>query len=227
MSGYLKNIAAIIAARFRVVIAIGIVAILFIWGVNKTTATIAIVGFFAIIVPGVISAFFGISKNKTLTENLKSVIFTLFNGVVYSISDYWLAWMLWGLVAILFKSGLDYWNIVIWVWIYDMVAATAYIIIDSWYNKNITQSRSYRASIDETMTRSRVAGISYIIYVTVRAIVWDGPERIILIFRKELNSPIKRIGTLIGMTLIQALYGAKLYTLGTESVSEAIKIFFK
>lgn len=225
MEQRIEKIAAFIAANFRAIMLIGVITELFIWGVSRLTVTIAMIMLFAAWVPSALSAFFGISREKTFVENLKSIGATYFNGIVYALSDYYLAWMCWLMIVFLMKYGLGYADMLVWMWAFDIAAATGYLLFDRYKpGKDITQAGSYRSAIDETLSKSKTAGILYILYVAGRAIAWDGPERIILVFRKEWNTPWRRLMPLLVMTFIQALIWTKVYSLGTESVSEAIKI---
>lgn len=225
MAQWIEKIAAFIAANFRAIMLIGVISELFIWGVSRLTVTIAMVMLFAAWVPSALGAFFGISRERTLSQNLKCIGATYFNGIVYGLSDYWLAWMSWLMIVFLMKFGLGYADMLVWMWAFDIAAATGYLLFDRYQpGKDITQAGSYRSAIDETLSKSKAAGILYILYVAGRAIAWDGPERIILVFKKEWNTPAKRLIPLLGMTLVQALIWTKIYSLGTDSVSEAIKI---
>lgn len=106
------------------------------------------------------------------------------------------------------------------LWVYDFVAAGAFIV---WYEEtgnDLSLGENIRRATDTIHTKSRLVGYATMVYVVGKAIVWSGPERFVTYFRKEIGTIPKVIAVLLALTAFQALFWTVLYGLGYGLVVE-------
>ncbi len=116
--------------------------------------------------------------------------------------------------------GHDYWTIFLATWAYDFIAAAAFYQLQTKSGQDITLGEALRRSADIIHGESRVAGYLTFLFVSVKAIIWEGPEQVVIFFR--LVGAAHILISLVALSLIQGLFGAWLYGTGYDGVAALI-----
>jgi hypothetical protein len=164
----------------------------------------------------VLVAFFDLRREDGVLGSGKKVARLAFRRIAYFIAD----WMLVAVSAALvgFMKWLDvsfFWTFVA-LWAFDYASAWYFVYYYEKTGEDMSLAQDFRRVTDALHKRSKLAGIFSAALPIGLAIIWSGPERIVLFFRKE-------IGTLTGVTLwllllteIQAAFWAWAYGLGYD-----------
>lgn len=138
---------------------------------------------------------------------------------IYLIADYGL----WAMSVALFMTmktlGFSLFMIFIALWIFDFLAAGAFILFYEKTGEDLSLGEDFRRARDAVNQKSRVAGYSVLLLFIVQSIVWTGPEKVITFFRKEIEDA-QVAYVLLALTGIQASIWAILYNLGYGLVVE-------
>lgn len=173
-----------------------------------------------------VKAFFDIKSDDDVASGSKKVAITAARRVVYVFLDYWAAIACASIVGLLKYWGLSFWLIVLATWIFDFVIATAFLVASEKSGHDITLGEAFRRAADAVHSSSKLAGYLAFIYINAKAIIWDGPEQVVIFFKKEIGSMSRMIGVLVGLTFIQGIFWAWVYSFGYDSVSELIRNLF-
>lgn len=169
----------------------------------------------------VIKAFFGIRDEDSSLQTSKKVAGTVFNRILYSLADYWLV-----AVSAVFIITMDkqfdpgLFGLFLLMWAFDMVIASAFVIIWKRTGIDVTLGESYRRAADAIYSGSRRAGQLAILSVVVKATFWDGPEHIVIFFNKEIKTGARIVLALTVLTALQAAIWTPVFVLGFDSVAE-------
>ncbi len=163
------------------------------------------------------SALFGVGEEDgALTVTAKMAGFAA-RRFVYIAADYWLMGVSVALVIGMKAMSVEFPSIFLGLWAFDIVIAGAFILFWKRTGIDITLGNDFRRAVDEIHAKSRVAGILAFIVVIAQAAVWSGPEQVIIFFRKEIGSRVVMALVLLGLTAIQAVAWAAVYSLGYEN----------
>ncbi|MGA9396238.1 MAG: hypothetical protein WCA83_14470 [Azonexus sp.] len=168
----------------------------------------------------VVSAFFDIRADDTLLSKTGKVTATAARRTLYVVTDYWVAILLATMVAFMKYRGHDYWSIFLATWAYDFVAAVAFYLVQIKSGQDITLGEALRRSADIIHGENRIAGYLTFLLVSVKAIIWEGPEQIVIFFR--LAGVTRIMVSLVALSLIQGLFGAWLYSTGYDGVAALV-----
>lgn len=168
----------------------------------------------------VVFAFFDIRADDTLVSKTGKVAATAARRTVFVLLDYWVAILLAAMVAFMKYRGHDYWTIFLATWAYDFIAAATFYQLQTKSGQDITLGEAFRRSADIIHGESRVAGYLTFFLVSVKAIIWEGPEQIVIFFR--LVGAARILISLVALSLIQGLFGAWLYSTGYDGVAALI-----
>jgi hypothetical protein len=86
--------------------------------------------------------------------------------------------------------------------------------------QDITLGEALRRSADIIHGENRIAGYLNFLLVSVKAIVWEGPEQIVIFFR--LAGATRIMISLVTLSLVQGLFGAWLYSTGYDGVAALV-----
>lgn len=177
------------------------------------------------LVAAVFKAFFGIREEDNISSGSKKVAVTTARRILYVVVDYWATFACAALVGL-----LNYWEwtfmwIVIATWVFDFTVATIFMVVSEKSGQDITLGESFRRAADVIHSAHKIAGYLTFAYLNVKATIWDGPEQVVIFFKKEIGSMARMTWCLVGLTLVQGLFWAWVYSLGYESVSEVVKHF--
>lgn len=165
-----------------------------------------------------IKAFFDIKTEDRTADRSAKIALTAVRRGVFTLLDYWVAFVLGTMVAALKYHGFSYWEIFCAVAVYDIIAAYAFYQIQIKSGQDITLGEALRRAADVIKNENRLSGYVTFFLITVKAIVWEGPEQIVIFFK--ITGRWKVNIALLILSLIQALFGAWLYSLGYDSVAE-------
>tara|TARA_B100000745_G_C20113045_1_gene380978 strand:+ start:56 stop:649 length:594 start_codon:yes stop_codon:yes gene_type:complete len=92
------------------------------------------------------------------------------------------------------------------LWVFEIVVALFFIIQWRITGIDITLSEDWRRAIDVISEGSkRVGTVAYWLKI-LKAVIWDGPEEIVIFCHKELRSIYKISLVLLGVTTFQAAF---------------------
>lgn len=170
-------------------------------------------------------AFFEIGDRDTVVSSSKKVSITAARRVVYLFADYWIALFCAGLVGTMKYWDRPFYEIFLATWGYDFVIATAIMVASEKSGHDFTLGKSFRRAADVIRSSHKIAGYLAFIFLNAKAIIWDGPEQVVIFFKKEIGNVSKMVLWLLTLTSIQGLFWALIYSLGYDSISELINLF--
>ena len=103
--------------------------------------------------------------------------------------------------------------------IYDLLAAYFFFFASDLSGYDITLANSMRRAADVMFHNGfngRILGGLLLVGNSIKAIIWEGPEVICFMFRKELNTRAKFHGAMWILSFGQGIFGTWLYTVGYE-----------
>lgn len=113
-------------------------------------------------------------------------------------------------------SSLSVWLV---TFAYDFIASAIFYFLSDMTRCDFTFGQSFRRVADRLYKKGfggKILAIMLLLGVSARAIVWEGPEVICFLFHKELKTRRNIWLALFGLSALQGLFGAWLYTNGYE-----------
>lgn len=168
-----------------------------------------------------LKAFFEIREQEAIIskEGGKKVTITVAGRFFYGLLDYLIAAGLGVMVVALNAKGFSGIEILFVTWIYDVLAAALFYWLSDKTGFDITLGRSFRRAADVMFKNGiigRFLGGLLLLGVSIKAIIWEGPEVICFIFKKEIGSSFRIGMALVILSALQAVFGAWLYTAGYD-----------
>jgi hypothetical protein len=165
----------------------------------------------------VLKAFFGINDSDTIASRAKKLSKLTIGRTIYAVADYWVAALLGAMIIYMKAYEYSYTAIILATWLYDFVFAVFFWIVSDWSKNDFTFGEAYRRAGNKmSATNNKFVGkilfAMTALWVSFKAIIWDGPEAIVIFYKDELKTVSRTIITLIILSGIQALFGAWLYT---------------
>lgn len=165
-------------------------------------------------------AFFDIQEKDGTADSRKKVAKTVSRRIAYSLADYWLAGVSAALMIGMKVYGYEFVHLFFAMWSFDIAIACAFIAVWQRTGHDLTLGEDYRRAVDVMHAKSRGVGRVAIGLVCAKACVWDGPEHIVIFFRKEIRTEARMAFILLVLTALQAVVWAAVYSFGYDSVSE-------
>ena len=165
----------------------------------------------------VLKAFFGIHDSDNVVSGARKLSTLTIGRVLYIAADYWVAGLLGAMVVYMKADGYSYTIIILATWLYDFVAALVFWAVSNISGNDFTFGESYRRAGNK-MSTAKIKFVGVILFVITpawvifKAIIWDGPEAIVIYFKNELRTVLCTIIALVVLSGIQGLFGAWLYT---------------
>lgn len=183
--------------------------------IKKTLATLAN------ILTTTTKAFLDIHDSDSSFQKAKKVSDTVINHTTYTIADYWIM-IASGVFIVIMDQRFGYGPIGLFLlmWAFDIVVALAFIIFWKLTGRDVTLGEGYRRAVDAIHSGSRVIGYIMFALVLIKATFWDGPERIVIFFHKEIRTAIRMLFILLVLTAAQAAIWTPIYVLGFENATE-------
>lgn len=167
-----------------------------------------------------IKAFLDFKEEDGLWEKGEKTADFAVRRTTYLVADY----ALWLLSAAIFTtlkiSGFSLVVIFFTLWVYDFLAAGAFILVYETTGKDLSLGTDFRRAKDVVHKSSRVAGYLVTLIVIFLAAVWTGPEKIVTFFRKEIRTTLLVVTVTIVLTAIQSFVWTILYDRGYGLVVE-------
>lgn len=166
-------------------------------------------------------AFLEIKEHEAILskEGAKKVSRLAIGRFIYAALDYLIASGLGIMVVWMNVRGFSTIDIYMATFAYDWVAALFFYFLSDLSGYDITLAISFRRAAD-VMFRNGIIGMIFggllLLGVSVKAIIWEGPEVICFLFRKELKTRTRFHLVMVVLTAFQAVFGIWLYTTGYE-----------
>lgn len=171
-------------------------------------------------------AFFQISKGDDPKDVTKKISIVGVRRFFYAMADYWTILLCASLVSTMKYWGWPFWQIAIAIWAVDFAFAMFFMVLSEKSGHDITLGESFRRAADVIHSSNQMIGILTFVGLNVKAVIWDGPEQVVIFFKKEIGGMGRMSAILVVLTLVQGIFWAWVYGLGYESVTEIIKHFF-
>jgi hypothetical protein len=169
----------------------------------------------------VLESLLNIKEEDALQEkSIKAVDFVLRRGVYFAMDNGLtaLSILIGGTMKVFGSSLLE---MFLALWLFDFVAAGLFVAIYEVTGKDLSLGEDLRRATDTVNGKSRFAGFVAMLGVIFLAIVWTGPEKIIVFFRKEIGTINQVLAVLVTLTAIQAFIWAVLYWHGYDLAVKA------
>ncbi|HXK37636.1 MAG TPA: hypothetical protein VJ579_01050 [Candidatus Paceibacterota bacterium] len=177
--------------------------------------TIATVVSFAVLGLGII---LGEEKLRDKVAELKSVAI---RWVIYSVLDWGLVILSIALVGVMRRLEVDLYGTMLAMWLFDTITAYALYEICLRSGEDLTLGRQYRKSYELVKKKSRLLGFGTILFLVIKSIIWDGPERLLEFWHKEFAGKKQRaIGTLVFLAAFQAIFWVILFWMGYDYITK-------
>lgn len=172
-----------------------------------------------------LKAFFEIGDGEGVVAGSKKVGMIAARRVIYIFADYWMAILSAGIIGAMKFGGYNFAQTFLVVWAYDFVVASMMLIASIKSGQDFTLGESFRRAVNVIHGAHKITGYAAIVFLNIKAVIWDGPEQIVMFFRKELRTVSRMIALLFFLTIIQGAFWTWMYSLGYDSVSQLVKIF--
>jgi len=165
----------------------------------------------------VVKAFFGFHEHEGTGIKVKKIFSLTIGRIFYNVADYWVAILLGTIVIMMSARNCSYNSIILVTWAYDFVFAVIFWAVSEKSGNDYTFGKGYRRAGDKmNENQNRIVGMTLfvltVLWVSLKAIVWDGPESIVIFFKNELKTTSRVIVALVVLAGIQGIFGAWLYT---------------
>ncbi|MCW1888631.1 MAG: hypothetical protein KIH67_003710 [Candidatus Moranbacteria bacterium] len=164
------------------------------------------------------NAYLNIDEEDTKEEKVEKVEDVVSASLSYFIHDWWMAIVFGALMVALNALHLHFGWIFLFGWVYDIICAVYFVILDHKKGIDLTLGSNTRRSLDVLKTKSRPIWILVLSGIFSKAAVWDGPERVVMIFRKELNTWWRVSVIVMLLAALQAAFWQAFWTWGYETV---------
>lgn len=185
---------------------------------RETTRWIARVGTWIAVtfsfVLEVLKSFLNVKEEDGLLKKGARTVDLAARQAIYFVADYGLWLVSVGIFTAMKTLGFSFPWIFIILWVYDFVVAGAFIVFYEKTGKDMSLGEDFRRATDTIYRKSRWAGYVAMAPIVIRGIFWNGPEKIITFFRKEIATVPRIVLVLLVLTAIQAFVWAMLYDLG-------------
>jgi hypothetical protein len=163
-------------------------------------------------------AYLDIEEEDTSEERVEKVEDVVSVSLLYFIHDWWMAIAFAALVVGMNAFHFAIWQTFLAGWAYDIGCALYFIVLAHRTGKDLTLGSNTRRSLDVLRARSRLAWLLVLSGILSKASVWDGPERVVMIFRKEIST-WWRVGVVVLLlAAFQAAFWQAMWTWGYETV---------
>lgn len=172
-----------------------------------------------VFISGIVASFLNYEEGDDAQTRGKKVAKLIARRVAYLIADYWLAVLCGAMVAAMMVYHCSFLEIFIAVWIFDILCAGGFTVFYLKTGQDLSLGEDMRRAINAIHRTSRIAAYLSSALLIIWAAVWNGPEKVVAFWRKEVPS-------VHGMTLIivlfsapQALFWAAFYALSYDLVA--------
>ncbi|NCA94059.1 MAG: hypothetical protein EOM84_02655 [Sphingobacteriia bacterium] len=175
-------------------------------------------------------AFFDIEGKVMSREGAGKLSLTVAGRFFYGVVDYSIAAGLGAVVFWMNAKNFSSKDIYLATFLYDFIAAAGFYWLSDKTGYDITLGKSFRRVVDVMHKRGfygKLSGWLIALGVSLKAIIWEGPEVICFLFQKELKSRQKIWLSLFVLSALQGIFGAWLYTKGYDMWERYGSTYFK
>lgn len=164
-------------------------------------------------------AFLEMKENEAVLSaaGARKISVTAAGRFFYGMLDYVIAGGLGVMVVWMNVRGFSAVHIFLATWLYDFVAAGLFYLLSDMSGYDITLGKSLRRAADTMFHKGilgRLLGSVLLLGAAFKAIIWEGPEVICFLFKKEIKTPLRMFFALVVLSAVQGVFGAWLYTTG-------------
>jgi hypothetical protein len=162
------------------------------------------------------NAFWGVDEKDSTGDAAEKVVDKLELRLWYAVLDYWTAVLFAALVIWMTSYGFSFGVIFAASWAFDFVVAMYFVIHEQIFKVDMTLGSDYRRAMNEMRDRRKWLWIIVLVAIIAKAVVWDGPEQIVMFFRKELHTWLRVTGVILLLTAFQAWFWQVFWMTGYE-----------
>jgi len=162
-------------------------------------------------------AFFDIEGEVLSREGARKITVTAAGRVAYGALDYLIAGGLGTMVFWLNARQFSSTHVYLATLLYDFIAAAGFYWLSDLSGCDLTLGRSFRRAagvMGQGGLRGRILAGLLLLGVSLKAIVWEGPEVICFLFQREIGGRVRLWLALFLLSAVQGVFGAWLYTTG-------------
>lgn len=165
------------------------------------------------------SAFFDIEGEVISMNGARKISFITFGRIFYTLVDYGIAAGLGAMIFWMNDGNFKGEYIYLATLVYDFLAAAIFYWFSDMTGCDITLGKSFRRVIDVMHKRGfygKISAYFLALGISIKAIIWEGPEVICFLFKKEINNKVDIWLMLLFFSTIQASFGTWLYNTGYD-----------
>jgi hypothetical protein len=168
-----------------------------------------------------IRAFLDVKEEEKIasTETAKKISFLTLGRVFYGTMDWVVAAGLGSFSFWMQAQNFSGTKVFLGTWMYDFLFSAIFFFLSDMSGCDFTLGESLRRVADRVSREGfwgKLFSGMLLIGVSIKAIVWEGPEVMCFLFRKELKTRSNIWLGLFVMSAVQASFGTWLYTTGFE-----------
>lgn len=171
------------------------------------------------------NTFFDIQEEDQVGDAAEKISNKIELRLWYFILDYWLAALFAGLVIGMTAMGFRPLTIFFAGWGFDFVVAMYFVIHERIFGTDISLGSDYRRALDVLKERRKLAWSIAIIGILAKASVWDGPEQVVMFFRKEIHTWLRVSVVIALLAAFQAAFWQVIWSLGYDLFVESESSF--
>lgn len=164
------------------------------------------------------SAFLNFKAGDSIEDRAVKVASVVVRRTIYVFVDYWLAALSLLIVVVMKRTGFSFLFIFLATWVYDIIVSAAFVLIYAKTGKDLALGQDFRRAADVIRTRSRLLGYLVSVGVAAWAVFWDGPEKVVTYFWKELKTFPMIAGVLVVLSAFQAIIWTSAYSFGYDLI---------
>lgn len=167
-------------------------------------------------------AFLEIEEDEGIEKSKKKMAEKVKLFVWYNAADAILAGAFAWLVLLLSAFGLSSQMTFIVAILFDILVPIPFLYLAFVKGQDLTLGTDFRRALDALRKEAPIVWGIALVASIVRGAIWNGPEYVILFFRKELQGRLRVGIALVTLATVQALFWAWLWMLGYDSVLQPL-----
>ena len=164
-------------------------------------------------------AFLEVEEDKSIasTEVIKRASLLTVSRIIYNYTDWAVAGALASFSFWMQAKDVSTTGVYVGTSLYDFFAAAGFFFLSDMTGCDFTLGRSFRR-VSDSFRENGFWGLFFsailLFGLAVKAIIWEGPEVICVLFRRELNNRKRIWSALFILSALQGIFGTWLYTTG-------------
>lgn len=187
---------------------------------KKVAAKIA--AYFNVLVD-VILAFLNIHKYAAGKEKVLKIGSAGIRSSLYYAADWLIFWLFISVAALLKYCSAAGIVIFLALWVLEMLVSLSVLLLWRKVKWDITLGEAYRNAFNVLHEASGVVSILALVLLMVKFLLWDGTDRLVVFWDKELDNFSKKAAVLALASCIKMVVWTKVILLGYETIGELMK----